>query len=317
MIFVDFSDAEASSNESPEDLRDFFVPSAVEWFNKASYGLLDLNITADDEGLDNQQHYAYVENALDAYTNNGAKPPPPTTDVLYVVPARDNRWMTRSLGSSFSAWARDNQFVAKKAVTFGNDPYTSWGYKALNHETGHSMCLPDYYPGSDLPIGKYTGGWSIMGNVGGNAPDLFAWDKWRLCWLADDPIDCVLEQGTTEHNLTPLEVEGGVKAVVIAANKTSAVVAEARTTKGVDDELCAPGVLLHTVDTTVPTAEGPIRVFDSTPGSDGCGNSGWEPLNDATLSLSGTKTYEVSGWGIKVTLVDDKNDEFKIQVKYS
>ncbi|KAJ4264331.1 hypothetical protein NW762_005527 [Fusarium torreyae] len=333
MIFVDFSDAQASDDESPEDLREFFVPSAVEWFKKASYGKLELNITADvskyhrmphsaesykwDEGFDNQQHYAYVEDALSAYTDDVGKLPPPTTDILYVVPARGNVWMTRSLGSGFSAWTRDNIYVAKKAITFGNDPYNSWGYKALNHETGHSMCLPDYYPGSDLPIGEFTGGWDIMGNVGGNAPDFFAWDKWRLGWLTDDAIDCVLRQGTTQHTLTPLEVEGGVKAVVIAANKTSAVVAEARTAKGVDDQLCAPGVLLYTIDTTISTSEGPIRVMDATPGSDGCGNTGWEPLNDATLSSSGVQSYEVPGWGVKVTLVDDKSEKLKIQVEYS
>ncbi|KAM0544329.1 hypothetical protein ACHAPJ_011865 [Fusarium lateritium] len=325
MILVNFSDAQASDDESPEDLQEFFVPSAVEWFKKASYGKLDLNITTDVsqyhrmpilQSFDNQQHYAYVEDALSAYTDDGGKLPPPTTDILYVVPARGNVWMTRSLDIGFSAWTRDNTYVAKKAVTFGNDPYNSWGYKALNHETGHSMCLPDYYPGSDLPIGEYTGGWDIMGNVGGNAPDFFARDKWRLGWLTDDAIDCVLEQGTTHHTLTSLEVEGGVKAVVIAANKTSAVVAEARTAKGVDDQLCAPGVLLYTIGTTISTSEGPIRVLDATSGSDGCGNTGWEPLSDATLSSSGVKSYEVSGWGVKVTLVDDKN-KFKIQVAYS
>ncbi|KAF4983714.1 hypothetical protein FZEAL_930 [Fusarium zealandicum] len=334
MIFVDFSDAESPDFETPGELRDLLVPEAAEWYKNASYGQLELNITADvskfyrmpnsaesynwEAGFSNAQHYAYVEDALDAYMNNGENPPPAATDVLYIATTRYNEWMSRSLGSGFSAWTRDFTFVAKRAVTFGNDPYLNWGYKAVNHETGHTMCLPDYYPGSsDLPTGYYTGGWSIMGSVGGMAPDFFAWDKWRLGWLADDAIDCILEHGTTEHTLTPLEVEGGVKAVVIAASQTSAIVAEARTAQGVDDQMCAPGVLLYTVDTTLTTSEGSVRVLDANPGSDGCGNNPWEPLDDGTLSMSGKRSFEASGWGVTVTLVDDKNGEFKIQVEYS
>lgn len=336
MIFVDFSDAEALKGESPQDAYDLLVPDANKWFQEISHGQLELNITAHvskfyrmpnsaesygwDSGLTNQQHYAYVEDALDAYMNNGENPPPATTDILYVVPTRNAAWMTRSLASSFGAFTRDQKFVAKRAITFGVDPYNSWGYKSLNHETGHSMCLPDLYPlDINFPTGEYVGGWSVMGNVGGIAPDFFAWDKWRLGWLADEDIDCILSHGTTRHTLTPLETEGGTKAVVVAANKTSALVAEARTAKGADEKICAPGVLLYTIDTTRSTGEGPIHVLDATPGSDSCGSDvgGWEPLNDATLSTSGTKSYEVHGWGIKVTLVDDKNDQFKIEVDYS
>ncbi|RSL46492.1 hypothetical protein CEP54_013834 [Fusarium duplospermum] len=306
MIFVDFSDAEALEGESPQDAYDLLVPDANKWYQEISYGQLDLNITADtskfyrmpnsaesygwDSGLSNQQHYAYVEDALDAYMNNGENPPPPLTDILYVVPTRNAAWMTRSLASSFGAFTSNNTFVSKRAITFGVDPYNSWGYKALNHETGHSMCLPDLYPlDLNFPTGEYVGGYSVMGNVGGIAPDFFAWDKWRLGWLADE--------------------DGGTKAVVVAANKTSALVAEARTAKGADEKICAPGILLYTIDTTRSTGEGPIRVLDATPGSDSCGSeaSGWEPLNDATLSVRGTKSYEVSGWGIKVSLMDDKD----------
>ncbi|UPL02833.1 hypothetical protein LCI18_013767 [Fusarium solani-melongenae] len=336
MIFVDFSDAEALEGESPEDAYDLLVPDANKWFQEISHGQLELNITAHtskfyrmpnsaesygwDSGLSNQQHYAYVEDALDAYMNNGENPPPPVTDILYVVPTRNAAWLTRSLASSFGAFTRNNTFVSSRAITFGVDPYNSWGFKALNHETGHSMCLPDLYPlDINFPTGEYVGGYSVMGNVGGIAPDFFAWDKWRLGWLADEDVDCILEHGTTRHTLTPLETQGGTKAVVVAANKTSALVAEARTAKGADEKICAPGVLLYTIDTTRSTGEGPIRVLDATPGSDSCGSevSGWEPMNDATLSLSGIKSYEVSGWGIKVTLIDDKDNEFKIEVEYS
>ncbi|KAH7006517.1 hypothetical protein EDB82DRAFT_117621 [Fusarium venenatum] len=335
MIFVDFSDAEATE-DSPQENYDFLVPDANKWFQESSYGQLALNITADtskfyrmphsaesynwDAGLSNQQQYAYVEDALDAYMNNGENPPPAKTDILYIVTSRNNPWFGRSLASSFGAFTRDNTFVSNRAITFGVDPYV-WGFKALNHETGHSMCLPDLYPlDSNLAVGEYVGGWDVMGNIGGMASDFFAWDKWRLGWLQDEDVDCILEHGTTRHTLTPVATQGGgTKAIVVATNKTSALVAEARVAKGLDEKICAPGVLLYTIDTSLSTGLGPIRVLDATPGSDSCGSeiSGWEPLNDATLTMSGVKSYKVPGWGITVTLVDEKDNEFAVEVEYS
>ena len=104
-----------------------------------------------------------------------------------------------------------------------------------------------------------------------------------------------------------------------SASQTSAIVAEARVAKGVDGRICAPGVLLYSVDTTVTTSAGSIKVLDATPGSNGCGENGeLEPLNDATLSMKGKKSFEVSEWGVKVTLVEEtKNGQFKIEVEYS
>lgn len=333
MIFVDFPDGEALEGESPQDAYDLLVPDANKLFLEISYGQLDLNITADtskfyrmpntaesynwDAGL---SQYDYVLDVLDAYTNNGENPPPPVTDILYVVPTRNVQWMTRSLASGFGAFTRNGTFVAKRAITFGVDPYIFWGFKALNHETGHAMCLPDLYPlDINLPAGEFVGGYSIMGNIGGIASDLFAWVKWRLGWFADEDVDCILEHGTTRHTLTPLETQGGTKAVVVAANSTSALVAEARVALGADKNICAPGVLLYTIDTSRPSGMGPIRVLDAMPEMDSCGSAfgGWEGMNDATLSLSATRSYEVAGWGIKVTLMDDKRDEFEIEVEYS
>ncbi|KAF5009356.1 hypothetical protein FDECE_4412 [Fusarium decemcellulare] len=335
MIFVDFFDAESSDWESPEQLRDFFLPDAAEWFKTASYGALDLDINADvskfyrmpnsaasynwDDGLTWNQHYNYIQDVLQAYINNGTQPVPAETDILYVVPTRSaSSWMTRSEAFNYRVWTRDSEYVALKAVTFGTDPFSYWGFKALNHETGHSMCLPDLYPLDGGDIGEFVGGWSAMGNLGGVGSDFFAWDKWRLGWLSDDDIDCVMEHGTSEHTLTPLGTIGGTKAVVIAANKTSAVVAEVRTAEGLDRNVCAPGVLLYTIDTTVATGEGPIHVLDATPNSPGCGDGNLDGLNDGTLSLSGGSTsIDVPGWGLKVTLVENTKEKYKIRVEYS
>ncbi|EXK84454.1 hypothetical protein FOQG_11490 [Fusarium oxysporum f. sp. raphani 54005] len=170
MIFVDFSDAQSPASESVKELRDLLVPDAAKWYQTASYGQLELNITADtskfyrmpksaasyrwEEGFGAEQHLSYIQDALDAYTSNGARAPPAETDILYIATTRNNDKMTRSLGSSFSVSTRNGKLVSRRAVTSGANPYISWGYKAVNHETGHSMCLPDYYPNTpDLPTG--------------------------------------------------------------------------------------------------------------------------------------------------------------------
>ncbi|KAH7014813.1 hypothetical protein EDB80DRAFT_831543 [Ilyonectria destructans] len=334
MIFVDFSDAEAPSNDPPENLRDFFLPNAVEWYTKASNGALSLNITADvsryyrmpapaasyhwETGLSSQEHQAYIQDALQAYTENGSRPPPPETEVLYVVPTRSaSSYITRSIALDARVNTREGVYVARKTITFGTDPFDTWGFKTLNHETGHAMCLPDYYPyAAGLTTEHYVGGWSAMGLIGGPAPDFFAWDKWRLGWLSDENIDCVLEHGTSEHILTPLEVTGGTKGVVIAVNETAAVVAEVRVAEGLDSNICAPGVLLYTIDTAIASGNGPIRVLDANPSSGGCGGANGE-LNDATLSLDGgERGYDVPGLGISVKLVSQDGGNFKIQVHY-
>ncbi|KAI1494794.1 secreted protein [Biscogniauxia mediterranea] len=332
MIFVDFSDAPATE-DSPVSLRDFFLPAAADWYATSSYGALSLNVTADtarfyrmpataasynwDRGLTAEAHEKYIQDAVDAYGGAG----PPAADVLYVVPTANARAISFSPTYMGEVRARSgSEAIAKKAVTFGYDAYEAWGSLVLNHETGHTMCLPDYYPGDGRETGLWVGGWDLMGLISGPSPDYFAWDKWRLGWLADDQVDCVAAAGqvTSTHVLTPLEVaDGGKKAVVVRRNNgTDVLVAEVRSARGLDAASCATtaGVLLYTVSTRTASGEGPVEVLDATPGSGGCAG---DERNDATLTLGGTSSYAVPGWGVTVALteVTDDGEQFTISVE--
>ncbi|KAI1210077.1 M6 metalloprotease [Annulohypoxylon truncatum] len=323
MIFVDFDDEQAI--ETPQSLHDFFLPAAAEWYATSSYGALTLNVTADTSrfyrmpataasygwarGLSYETHEKYIQDALDAY--NQTIPP---TDVLYVVPTANAAAISFSPTFMGDVQTRAGVYVAKKSVTFGLDAYKTWKYLVLNHETGHTMCLPDYYPFNGSATGLFIGGWDLMGLISGPSPDYFAWDKWRLGWLSDEQIDCIAETGSTTHMLTPLEQTGGSKAVVIKHNSTDVLVAELRSTNGLDSASCSTGVLLYTVSTITATGDGPVRVLDATPGSNGCAG---DELNDAPLSLKGTNSYTVSEWGIKVTIVDESSDGTEIRVDVS
>lgn len=339
MIFVDFSDAEPAQGETPQSLYDAVVPQTTEWYKQASYGALSLDISADmsrfyrmpksaasygwERGLTGPEHQEYIQDALDAYTAEGTRPPPPESDVLYVVPVNSvgGRGISRSIAYVSRIKTRQGDYIARKTVTVGTDAFTGWGtksWKVLAHETGHTMCLADLYPFEDLGLGYYVGGWSAMGDLSGIAPDFFAWDKWRLGWIEDKAVDCVPERGTTQHILDPLELntsDNGVKAVVVAVNQTSALVVEARAPERLDSGVCAPGVLMYTVDTSVKTGYGPIRVVDVTPESGGCGDSAYDK-NDGTLSLAqgGVSSYKVPGWDVQITVLKQTEKSYSIRV---
>lgn len=102
--------------------------------------------------------------------------------------------------------------------------------------------------------------------------------------------------------------------MVIKHNNTDVLVAELRTASGLNSASCSTGVLLYTVSTTTATGEGPVRVLDATPGSGGCAG---DRLNDAPLSLKGTSTYSVPGWGAKVTVTSESGDGAQIRVDVS
>jgi hypothetical protein len=110
----------------------------------------------------------------------------------------------------------------------------------------------------------------------------------------------------------------GTKAVVVAKNKNQALVAEVRVQGKLDERVCAPGVLLYTLDTTVPSMQGPIRVLDSRPSSGGCGVNNFAELNDGTLSLTGpVQSYHSPEFNVTVTVIDQVNDNYTVRVEYA
>lgn len=350
MLFVDFPDAHATE-ASPQELHDVYLPGAADWYAKSSQGALTLDVTADtayfvrmpaasssyqwSRGFSADAHYKYIQDAVDAYLNTSATAAiPDGIEVLYIAPTKNAREISFSPTYMSAVTARaGGKRIARKVVTFGLDAYETWGFKTLNHETGHAMCLPDYYPfEAGRNTGYYVGGWSLMGVISGLAPDWFAYDKWRLGWLPDSAVECVnMGNGngtsttsgadlSTTHTLKPLSATGaGTRAVVVARYGQEALVAEMRTKTGLDSELCAaPGVLLYTVSTTTATGEGPVKVLNVNPGSARC--AGGE-LNDATLSLHGAwgraSSYSVPGWGVKVTVTEQTDESATIRIDMS
>jgi M6 family metalloprotease-like protein len=336
MIFVDFADANGTA---PQTVYDSLMPHSDEWFMTSSYGQLSLNITADTTqyyrmskpttaydwaGFSSaDKHTAYIQDALDTYmqAHPAEANPFPEADVIYIMTPPSAQSFYNSLTTTSKPTTRSGQVVARKATTGGMDMHGTNGYRAFVHETGHTMCLADYYPTDQLnTAGYYVAGFSIMADITQQTPDHFAWDKWRMGWMPDTSVSCVSEKGSSTHVLSPLENSPGqgTQAVVVAVSDTKALVAEARTRNALDEGICAEGsgVLLYTVDTQVSSGNGPIRVLYNAPDRYTC--NGY-PMNRAPLSFGEgrSSTLTVEEFGVTVTLMEAEAEErFTVKVDY-
>ncbi|KAK1625548.1 hypothetical protein BDP81DRAFT_499332 [Colletotrichum phormii] len=114
--------------------------------------------------LSQQAHYAYVQDALEQWLAVTNTPIPkvnstegPLTDIFYVIPTSNATGIELSVALTGGAYTKNVNYVARKAVTMGIDTFDWWRYRAANHETGHTFCLPDLYPIPTGDTGMYAG----------------------------------------------------------------------------------------------------------------------------------------------------------------
>ena len=89
---------------------------------------------------------------------------------------------------------------------------------------------------------------------------------------------------------------------MIPTGASTAIVLESRRAAGLDADACSTGVLIYTVDSSVPTGMGPVRVIDASPGDAETATCG--DLDVATLSLaSRPTTFHDAAVGVTVEVV--------------
>jgi M6 family metalloprotease-like protein len=280
MLFVDFPDAPATGSTVAAERR--LVPGGERFMSELSYGKLRLRITAPptwfrmpktstsysyERGLSHAQHKMYLTDALRAA---GVAVNPGGYDVLYVVPVRTARTISYSTTylSSPGDGIRSRGHEIRFATSFGQDIWNAgWGYKVLDHETGHMLGLPDLYDYSDAGSGqhRYVGGWDIMGFIGGPSPLYLAWHRAILRWVTAVQTICAGATKGADVILTPIENSGGVKLIVLRTGSDSVTVAEYRAGTGRDSRQCSRGLLVYRVDNRIASGAGPVRVADSRP----------------------------------------------------
>ena len=314
VLFVDFADAAPTASERAERVN--LLNPAATWLATSSYGRMSLPLTFDTAWRRMPQpHTAYSGytssfEAHQAYLRDAVTAADVAVNfrqyqIVYVIPPRSAWALTTSpafiAGPGWGVHADGVEL--RHGATFGQD-LDYWGFKVLNHETGHVFGLPDLYSYAGGPnIHAAAGGWDIMGLISGPAPDLLAWHKWKMAWLDDAQIACRTSAGQTTTTLAPLGSSGGTKASVVRVGPQRAVVVENRQVSQLDvaSSCFRPGVLVYVVDSSVGGGDNPVAITDRTPGSAvaGC-DPAHAQLDNATLTAIGHEVV-VSGVHVRLT----------------
>lgn len=315
VIFADFSDEPAV--ETAQEIYDKHLEGASEFFEAVSYGRMDFVV-------DTRFQWFRMSNPSTSYDFRSfaghrelmreaillADPFVDFADYQQVIVILNPWAVAIEYGPTFVPFSdADGIVVDDGIVTNGISSGTDllvWGYKWIIHETGHSMGLVDLYwhtPDTEeyARIFSFTGNYSVMSNVSATSPEFFAYERWILDWLDNDQIFCMQTPEQTVH-LSPMEVAGGIKAVMVPVSETKLVVVESRRALGYDAFTLEPGALVYTVDSSIYTGQGPIVVV---PADDG------DPYRYSSTLLEGES---VTVDGVTITVLEATGDGDLVRV---
>ena len=277
VLFVDFSDAQAA--ETPEQTFGLISPKASEFYKAVSYNRMNLELEPHfawlrmskpsaaymfERGFSFDLHRAYIQEAValaDTEVDFA------NMDAVYVMAYPQAHAI--SFGPGFTALDKsfgitvDGNTITNGA-TSGFD-INNWGFLWLNHEASHTLGLVDLYAFENNTnnyddIHRFVGNFSLMGFIAGKAPEPLAYERWLVGWLEDDQIICQ-QTGDETTTLSAIEEEGGIKAVMVPTGRTTSVIVESRRALGYDTKLVKPGALVYSIDTSISTGQGPIKIF--------------------------------------------------------
>lgn len=275
VLFADFSDVAAS--QTPEEIFSIISPNAEKFYSDISYGKMDWVLEPHFVWLRLSQPSAHYGEAIRSYEGHlefiqeavnlaDADVDFSTVDsvVVMVPPEATNVGYGPAFGANAGEGYQADGKTFANGVTSGAD-LRNWGFLWLNHETGHTMGLPDLYA-YQYDVNNYddqhrfVGGFGLMGYIDGDAPEFFAFERWQLGWLDDTQIFCQPD-GEQTVTLSALETQGGVKAVMVPISQNKVVVVESRRSVGYDANLSKTGALVYTVDTSIYSGEGTLVVY--------------------------------------------------------
>jgi M6 family metalloprotease-like protein len=232
-------------------------------------------------------------------------------DVVYSLSPKTIPWSSIAYGPAFPTRVSvEDGFVLNGTIS-GADAYQNFpgaGWKWMAHETGHLFGLHDLY--TIAPKESTFGEWDLMSlNWTTRAIELNSWNRYITGWLSESQVDCLdvnsISANALTRNLVPLvEKLSGQKAQLIKLTDTKILVMEYRTTGGFDvipDQ--EVGVLVFTVDMTIPSIEGGWQVQR---------RAGSMASNFVDAALRSGDKIVVSGVTIEVTSLSKTSASVKI-----
>ncbi|MBW1599346.1 peptidase M6 [Streptomyces sp. JJ38] len=327
VLMVDFPDIPARS--AAAERAAFFTDPAADFLARSSYGRYRPRFAPTDGWVRMPRPWSaygigrrvptatmkrYVQDAVDAAQGRGTGFA--ETDLLLVV-ADDNVPASPAVSQArtFAELDVGGRSVTAAALVFGREQDgADWQRGNFTHETLHLFGLPDLYNAARGASVEFAGAWDPM-SVAARS-DLLGWHKWKFGWLRDADVGCLPDGGT--WLLRPVGSAEGGSIAVVRTGESTALVAEARTRTGPDSGICTEGVLLYTVDSSVRTGHGPVRVLDATPGSGGGSRCGaWRPpalaeLWDAPVLPGGSHQHGADG--VTVTVETRTEDGYRVRI---
>ena len=268
VLFADFDDA--PSVRTPEEAFALVSPGTEEFFDSISYGALDMQLTPHFEWLrmgrpsvdyadairQFEPHRQNLQEAVDLADDDVD-----FSDADVVILINNPDAAAIPIGPTFTGFElpegaieADGALIAN-GITSGHD-LLFWGFLWLPHELGHSLGLPDLYSYDGLP--GFTGPFSMMNDIGGEAPEYFAYERWLLDWLRDEQIVCLADGEVTALVEAVERSSPGTKAIMVPLGQTRALVVESRHDEGYDADLGQDGVVVYEVDVSIASGFGPI-----------------------------------------------------------
>jgi M6 family metalloprotease-like protein len=318
MIFVDFSDAPATGEWTPQGLLDGYVPPSEQALRSLSSGRFGVEITPGTERVRMPKplrSYGFKEGDAaefdhhTEYMHDAVRAADPSFDfsghsTVYVVstPGAYTPTATNSghlPGDGYRADGADMPYGVTMASTTDYDR----DFAGFVHETLHLVGLPDLYGERD-----YAGPWDVMHQAEGPNTPMTAWTRFLAGWLEKRDFRCLSR--SARKTLTPVTETGGLKALLVKTGGTGAYVIEARAGERLG-RCRRDGVLLYRVSTKEPDAEGLLRVIDSRPRTRGCDRHG-----NATFIPSGSRAaYRSPGGRFSLRVLWRKGNRFRVAVR--
>jgi M6 family metalloprotease-like protein len=150
------------------------------------------------------------------------------------------------------------------AVTFGQDSYRN-SYINLVHEVSHLMGLPDLYPyGAGVDTSR-AGCWDIMSDIF-HCTTFLGWHRHKNGWLNTSRTIYLSESPQERYiTLSPLSSRYGISMVVMPIDAPQSpskvfVVELAQPREDAPNGRPREGVLVYSVNSTVPTGHSPVVV---------------------------------------------------------
>lgn len=265
MLFLQLSGIEPDL--SPDSVYRRLVPRAAAAFSEYSFGRMSLEVQPfrrwirlpksswrDYPGIDDlmREVLAQVDDEVDFSLY----------DLIYLVqsPAGDG-CATGFVGGTLGASVLHADGKSLDSfVVFCRDEYEAeYGGNLLLYAAAESFGLWGLVDFTGGQVRYPAGSWDVMSDLA-LMRHFTAFNKNWLGWLNSDEVKAI-SAGGIEEVVTPIEREGGVKALVAKLDTATAVYAEVRAPIGMDGTICSTGVLLYEVDARRDVGGGILHVL--------------------------------------------------------